>query len=351
MQTVNCKTRGNYNATVAKIRAMYGKRMTSEDYFELMNRQNVSEIAEYLKRNTHFGSTLASIDTGSIHRGMLEVLLHRHFYENYMRVIKFEHLQEHEFFNFMLVREEIDEILNCIRHINAKSYNQISDLPIFLNKYTRFDMIELAKVRSYDDLLSMLKHTLYYDLLNDISPDANGRIDYTFTEVKLRTFYINRLLKSLKSFSSKDTEQLELLIKTDVDLINLINAYRMTAFFGEDAATIERDMLHFYGRISEAKEIEIFKSENSEEFLKRYEKTYYGRQIIDAGYDLSNLEISTSWLRYKYMKIALNSAQSAPLSVYSYVFLMNNELRNVITIIEGVRYGIPVKQIESLLII
>ena len=43
----------NYNATVAKIMAIYGKRLKPQDYTEMMNRHNVSEVADYLKKNTY----------------------------------------------------------------------------------------------------------------------------------------------------------------------------------------------------------------------------------------------------------------------------------------------------------
>ena len=65
----------NYNATVAKIMAIYGKRLKPQDYTEMMNRHNVSEVADYLKKNTYYSKLLASIDTNTIHRGLLENLL------------------------------------------------------------------------------------------------------------------------------------------------------------------------------------------------------------------------------------------------------------------------------------
>ena len=42
------------NATVAKIRAIYGKRLKPENYKELITKKSVSEVAESLKRNTRY---------------------------------------------------------------------------------------------------------------------------------------------------------------------------------------------------------------------------------------------------------------------------------------------------------
>ena len=71
----------SHNATVAKIRAMYGNRLKQADYDELVNKSSVAEIAEYLKKNTHYGKMLSSIDTVNIHRGFLEDLLKRYNFE------------------------------------------------------------------------------------------------------------------------------------------------------------------------------------------------------------------------------------------------------------------------------
>ena len=97
------KNNRRHNATVAKIRAMYGKRLSAEDYAQLASFGSVSEIAEYLKKYTHYGKTLASVDTVMIHRGLLESLLRRHNFETYFRITDFENIGRAEFYNHMII--------------------------------------------------------------------------------------------------------------------------------------------------------------------------------------------------------------------------------------------------------
>lgn len=341
----------SYNATVAKIRAMYGKRLMPQDYTELAARQSVADIADYLKKNTHFADVLAPVDTNTVHRGMLEDLLRRHIFEMYRKITRFEHISGQEFYNYKIIAAEIDVILNCIRHINAKSEKQITDLPIYIQDMVSFDLIEIAKIRSFEELMEFIAKTPYDDVLREIRPDENGKVDYTECEVRLRTYYLARVEKTVSAWGGETAKKLNSMILTDVDLINVINSYRMTAYFGESAEEIERNMLPFYGRLSKAKQQEIYDAPDSEEFIKRFSKTYYGRQLADLGADMNDLEYCMSMLRFRYAKLALKSSCSAPVSVYSFMYLMEVELQNLISIIEGVRYGISAKKIESLLLV
>ena len=345
------KNRRSYNATVAKIRAMYGKRLTPADYTELVNKRNVSDIADYLKKNTHYAQALDQIDTVNIHRGMLEDLLNRYIYELYRKITKFEPINKQEFYNYKILQAEIGVILSCIRHINAKSDEQITDIPIYIQDMLSIDMIEIAKVRTFEELLAFLRKTAYYDVLKNIEADNNGKVDFTMCEVKLRSYYLSRIEKSVQAWGKKEAEKLNSMILTDVDLINVVNSYRMKAYFGEDEKEIKKNMLPFYGRLSMEKQEWIYSASDEAEFINRFSKTYYGRQVAEWGRDMNDLDQNARLLRYRYAKLALKSAYSAPVSVYSFMFLMEVEIRNLISIIEGVRYGIPPKQIESLIIV
>ncbi len=341
--------RRNYNATVAKIMAIYGKRLTQQDYLEMMSKQSVQEAAEYLKKNTHYSELLSSIDTNTIHRGMLENLLRRSVYDTYVRITGFEHISKEEFYNYKILQTEIDEILRCIRFLNAGSEKLISDVPIYLKGLTSFDLIDLARVTDFKELLVFLKKTPYYDVLKSVKTNEDGKVDVTECETLLRTYYIKRLKSSL-DFKKNDVKQFVSFLETDIDLINVINSYRLTAFFGATGDEIEKDMLPFGGRLSPAKQKEIYDADSSEEFIKRFSKTNYGRQMIENGYDINNLEQSANQLRYKYAKLMLKRSQSAPLSVYSFIFLLEIEVKNIISIIEGIRYGVESSKIAPLII-
>lgn len=339
----------NYNATVAKIMAIYGKRLKPQDYTEMMNRQSVSDVADYLKKNTYYGKLLASIDTNTIHRGMLENLLRRSVFETYMKITGFEHISKQRFYNYKIIQTEIDEILRCIRCINAGSAKLIQDVPVYINHLTSFDLLELAKINDFTGLLEFIRKTPYYDILKDISPDEDGKVDVTKCETLLRTYYIN-MLRNSADFRSSDSKQFISFLETEIDLINIINSYRLTAYFDASEDDIEKDMLTIHGRITDERHREIYSAPNAEEFIRRFAKTYYGKQMLRNGYDIANIEQSARRLRHKYARSILRRSGSAPLSVYAFIFLRETEVQNIISIIEGIRYGVESNKIASLII-
>ena len=176
--------------------AIYGKRLRESDYFELASRKKVTEAAEYLKKNTHFSEALSSIDTSAIHRGFLESILHKSYYDMYEELCRFQHLNEKPFFNFLLVRSEIRELLKALLYLNNESNDvYIESMHAYLIEKSSFDLMELAKASDFNGLLKVIRHTPYYDILKSINTDSRGHIPYTECEVRLRTYYLRWLIE------------------------------------------------------------------------------------------------------------------------------------------------------------
>ncbi len=344
----------NLNATVAKLHAIYGKRLRQENYSALLSCTSVADAAEYLKHSTYYSKALDKINTETIHRGNLENILRRSLYENYFGIIGFEKING-EFYNYTIIKTEIDEILICILHLNAGTTDHITTLPIYMNRYTSFNLMELAQVRSYSDLLDLTAKTPYYEILKKLAPESKpdgtcGHIDYAACELKLRTYYFRRLLESLKSFGGETEKRLTSFIGTQIDMINIINAYRMKRYFNADDKDIKARMIPIYLKIPEKKLDELFSAKDERDFLDKFSKTYYGRTVADGGYNTGDPEMDLVQLRYKQTKRAFSRAVSAPECFFTFNTLAEIELKNIIRIIEGIRYSLPAKEISALLI-
>ncbi|MGN1481067.1 V-type ATPase subunit [Porcipelethomonas sp.] len=343
------------NATVAKARAVYGKRLKENDYMELASKKKVSEAAEYLKHSTHFSDALANIDTSSVHRGFLESLLNKAYYDQYERLCKFQHLNDEPFYNFLLVRFEIRELLKAILYLNNDSEDvYIGSMHAYLLKKASFDLIALAKASDFKQLLEVIRHTPYYNILKNIQTDKNGNIPYTKCEVMLRTYYLKWLIETAeKSFHGKSKSALLDQIYAQTDIINIINAYRMKKYFYADGETLKENMLPFYGELSRDKQTQLFETATPEEFLRMLSKNRYGRRMenLDENMDSETFERELVKLKCNMARQALMFSDNAAVSLYSLMYLSEVELNNIIKIVESIRYNKSISYMEKLIII
>lgn len=338
------------NATVTKIRAIYGKRLNENDYKELLSKKSVGEVAEYLKHSPNYKDAFTDVDTSTIRRGHLEAILRRHNFERYGKICNFQRLDKQPFYTYIIKWSEIEELFIAILHMNANSSETyIENLPTYLIHKSSFDLIELAKARNYKQLLDVIKHTPYYAILKQIEPDKDNRIDGILCETKLRTYYLNWLLGTVKKdFRGNTRKTLTEQIQLQIDIVNIINAYRMKTYFNASADEIRTLLLPFKGRITDTVKEELISSQNAEDFERVLSKTNYGRQLeeLDGG-----IEHKLTELRCRYARRGLTFSQNSASSLYSAVYLFDIELGNIIRIIEGIRYGRPVEDIEALLVL
>ena len=168
---------------VAKARSMHGEALSEEMYQELLHKKSVAEIAGYLKHETSYAPALKDVRENNIHR---------------------LHMQQ----------IEIDLILSRIRVLISQEYEAaIAEFPIFLKPYTSFDLLRLGNVHSYDELLDVLKHTMYYAILLPyrVKKGEENDIDYTKIETQLQVQHYTHTFqvidKTLKGKSRKAVKQ------------------------------------------------------------------------------------------------------------------------------------------------
>lgn len=343
------------NATVAKARAIYGKRLKSNDYTELASQKNVADAAEYLKKNTYFSDALSNIETSSIHRGYLESILNKEYYSRYEKLCKFQNLDKQPFYNYIRVRSEVRELLRALLYLNNEKKDVYieSVQPHMIGKVS-IDLMEIAKASDFKSLLNVLRHTPYYDVLKNIKPDSSGNIPYTRCEVLLRTYYLKWLLKQAdECVDGNSKNDLIEQIKVQTDIVNIINAYRMKKYFNADADMLNKYVLPFYGRLSKKKQDVLFQAASPEEYLRLLSHTLYGKKMEQLTEDMESwlFEKQLVQIRCEIAKRSLMFSESSAVSIYSLMYLEEVELNNIIHIIEGIRYNKSVSYIENTIVL
>lgn len=114
-------------AILTKARAMYGSRLTEEDYRELTHKYSVGEAVAYLKNETHYRAALESISESDIHRNHIEAMLKKDLYLQYIRLARYSNAGSGSgsFYDYVWMRLEIEQILACLRAADRRAYGGI----------------------------------------------------------------------------------------------------------------------------------------------------------------------------------------------------------------------------------
>lgn len=341
----------NYHATVALIRSAYGHRLRASDYRELVNLHSVSEVVSYLKGTDAYGELLAGLEPAYTHRGHLEMLLKRNLFTQCLHFCSLEQLSDKPFFRFFIYEYEIRELFKAIQ-LGYQDY--ISAMDTWLGPYLCFEQEKLARADSNSALLDAVAGTPYAPILRKYVPmDDSEPIPYTELEIALRADCLNRILKEAEqTIRGDDLEALRGLIGEQVDLINLINAYRLKSVFRADRKTLDSMMLPIAGKLPARICQALYDAPDTAAYQAVLAKTRYGRMLTDLPdvSDAIRMERAFQILRWRSARNALHFSGHAAVSLYAVHCLNQIEVRNLITIIEGIRYHKPVSYIRSLLI-
>lgn len=339
---------GASTAIVAKARAMYGRRLTKENYTELLRKQNVSEIVSYLKNQTAYGGVLSDINENLVHRGQLESVIRRQLYEEYTKLSHFNQKPGHGFMQFIVIKAEIEQILSCILNVSNDIYTVNFKLPVFFIKQLSFDIYKLFKAQSFEEILEVLDHTPYHKILKKYAAGFSQK-DYTQIETDLHTYYFEQVFALMDRFVTHSARtELERLFLTMAEIENIVKITRLKAYFHYSAEQIKPYLLPFHRKLTQKDYDQMLNAQDAQEifdFLKQSRYKKYFMKLEPAYYDKY---IKQS--RYRRSAQLMRFSRNYQSVFTAYMFLKEIEMKNIISIIEGIRYGAEPATIEKMLV-
>jgi V/A-type H+/Na+-transporting ATPase subunit C len=336
-------------ALAAKAKAMYGERLVKADYDELLRKRNVQEIAGYLKNDTHYDKILEGINESSIHRGYLEVLIRQRLFLDFVQLVRYGD-STNKFYQYGILQIEIKQILLTLRFLKeTERGGQISQLPLFANKMTSFDLQKLVNVNTYDELLTVLKSTPYHKILLPVKPRPGEELDYTACEIALNAHYHTEVLGHIKKeFSGEAKEQLLEVFNTQIELDNITKIYRLKKYYKSLPEDIIKVLNPTTVKIPRKTLIKWIETKTADEFVDALSTTAYKSSINRK--DFVYIEYHMDSIMYNINKHFIRFATDPNVVMIAYMNLLEIETRNIIDIIEGVRYKVETDKISKLLI-
>ncbi len=340
------------NALYAKCRAMFGKRLTQHDIDVLLNSRSLSEIAVYLKSNTRYAPALANVDERLTHRGQLELELHRILFGQFEGLCRYEISVGEHLADFVLNRMELKQYLSFLQFLNSgHPQDYIFSLPYFFEKHTNVKLMELSQQRSFSEFLEHIKKSIYYDALKNIKSE-DCRFDYFLVENLMYSKLYDAALSACRKYYSGDAQtQLLDLFGTEIELHNVASVYRLKKYYKSSPEFISSVLYPYSSRISRRVMAQIAAAETADDALDIFLRhTPYRREVNLDLIKRHHIDNVFRELRYKRAHHYMHFSTNPSVVLLSYMILTETELTEIITIIEGVRYGLDPERISELIV-
>lgn len=339
------------NAVTAKARAVLGRSLTAEDYTQLSAKENVSDVCAYLKQTARYGKALAAVNPQTVHRGQLEAVLRRSVFDIFESFHRFDFTESKNYFKYIVMQLEIEQLLAAIQCVSSGSSDTyIAAMPMFLTEHANVDLPALGTSKSLVDVLHILEGTPYFSVLKEplILAAETNVLNITECEQRLYTMYYMKLLKTLeKNYKGAEKKELKRAVLRSIDMENVVSLYRYTLFFGEDAQSVKGTLIPFKYRLS---------NEAIERLAAEKDINKIAAELDSIGYRLGadvprTVELLTERISLDYLHKTLRLSQSSSVVYFALTELLEIELKNIKTLIEGIRYGLDGSVILNMLVI
>lgn len=325
-------------ALETKVKAMKSQLLSDHDYNELIEAESVDEIVTYLKEKTPYGTYLQDLKSLNISRTDVEGVLNNRVIEQARKILFFLNGNEREFIRLIIKRITLSSLLILVRSLARKEdIGSITARLALSKRYKSKKAQELIKAGNWDSFKEALRNSIYYRSLetyNTLTPQNVFQIEKT-----LERSYYDLLFKKLRKLDKNENQKLIKVLRTEIDLLNLIWIYRAKKFYSFSSDQI-LSYIYIGGLKIRDEELQtLSQTSNYEDLiydLKKYDQYEF---LFDHANDSLDLHMDRRKKRYMYFQFKnLLFFGNAVTSAYAYLRLLEDEIIDIISIMEAKHY-------------
>jgi len=339
-----------FAAVNTKIRALESRFLSNEDFKNLLHRKSIADIAAYLKKETHYQKVLGDINENQIQRGHLEALIRKDHAREIGEISHYLYDGYRKFFTYVFVKREIEDLKKMLRSIKNGKIGMLSkDLFPHLCRLNKVNVDTLLRSKNIDEFIKSLRGTVYYKYLQPLE-EGSGDKSIFMGEMLLDLAYFDIFYKNLHEIEKKDRKIVDKIQGTNVDLLNIQWIYRGLKYYN-----LPREILFNYtiphGTELSIRDIkELCYTKSIDEFQQRILNTRYN--FLFDNESIKDIFMERRMLRYQYYNTnRLKKQYKMDITgIIAFDILLEYEIRDLITVIESIRYNMPFDEAKKFLI-
>lgn len=338
-----------FAAVNTKIKTMEGTLLKDEDYRNLLKLESVSAIARYLKERTAYSEILANVDVDTVHRGMLENLVKQKMIKSIDSLIHYFTGDYKAFLKTLYARYEIEEL----KAIARAAYNSEDAAGFrssaFLGKYSKLDADRLFAARQVRDIIFALEGTEYYKFLIPLV-DGNVTENLFRFEMVMDMSYYTILQKQWSKLSKRDIAILRHAQGVIADLLNIQWIYRGKKFYKLSPEEILNYTINIGYRLNFNLLKALCYTQSLDEFYGIVMNTRYG--FLFKKDETTDIYMERRMERHIFfeLKALVRNKSLSVISAFAFIIFLEYEARDIISIVEAIRYKVPIEQAHRYII-
>lgn len=340
--------RMRYSGLITKTRAMSGKLLTKEQLMQLTELATVNEAINFLKETESYGPIYRGND-GIWHRGQAEAVIINSLFRDFEKLYQFSDAGQRPAFRFVFLRYETDMIKKYLKGLLKEGGQKPEEKPdVFFYKHACFSIERLQNAATLQEFEQCLKGTPYERLFAWLGHSQTSR--YADYAMQLDINYYAGVFKAAKRMKKSDLRQVLLEIYgTQSDWLNIMWIYRSKRFYSQTQAELYASLIPNTYRLKKEEQDRLIAAQDLGEMNKILENTGYFKgkdAFVEMEDELSYRKI----LGAAYQRVSRKYPISiAP--VLKYLYEKEQEIQYLTTIIEGIRYQVPPKDIKDMILI
>ncbi len=336
-----------YAALNTKVRALKAKLLTIEDYKNLIEKKNESEIVAYLKEKTGYSEALEDIDPNEYERDDFEFAIRKTILHDYEKLMHYlTGAAKSVFKTLAFVRYEVEDLKLILRSIcRGDDPGAMARRFLYSKSYTGVNKKELLKAKSAEEFVERLRGTIYYRPLRSLTTEDMEKRQFHM-EMNMDYAYFKLLFDHIEKLDPHDRDILKRQVGVNVDLQNMQFIYRAINFYELSPVEIFNYALPFGYYFKGHKLKTLCSARTPEKYMEEVRKTMYA-PLMERGISDIYMERAMSQALYENYTSTGDMDISA---VIEYYHRVEFEMRDIISITETVRYGIELSEARKYLI-
>lgn len=339
------------NALLALSRAYYGKRLSKGDYDALLHCASVNEVAQYLTLRTPYGKEIAESGVTSFPARFLEELVSKHRFSSFVSLCRYEMAIGNAFYRYFIMRDEIDQIERAtLLLLGGNTEIYLQRVNSFLDKHLSIDLFALGRANSLEEIARSLDKTAYGALYRGCL--AAPKVDYFTFEQTFESYFSGEVYQLCRRcFTGAERKALLELLSQAQDCRLLERVWRAKRFYPSspelyaDLTAPDLPLTLFSDR--ERKALAACGDVSQMEHI--VQKSVYRGWLDGAGE--KSVEYQLEAHLFRTCRRLIRYSTYPGVVMFCYLQLSAAETKNLLRIIEGVKFKVSPQVIAENLIL